>query len=99
MGLPATTALRDSKVELSLRFLNDLLADYSQRDYQVRLWDGTTWGAEKSPRFTLVLKHPGSLRTMFLDPSELTLGEAYLHDDFDIEGDIEAAMELDIDSC
>lgn len=94
MGLPATTALRDPKVELSLRFLNDLLADYSQRDYQVRLWDGTTWGAEKSPRFTLVLKHPGSLRTMFLDPSELTLGEAYLHDDFDIEGDIEAAMEL-----
>jgi cyclopropane-fatty-acyl-phospholipid synthase len=31
---------------------------------------------------------------MFLHPSELTLGEAYIHDDFDIEGDIEAAMEL-----
>ncbi len=94
MGLPATTALRDPKVELSLRFLDDLLADYSRRDYQVRLWEGTIWGVGNSPRFTLVLKHLGSLRTMFLDPSELTLGEAYIHDDFDIEGDIEAAMEL-----
>jgi cyclopropane-fatty-acyl-phospholipid synthase len=93
MGLLATTAVRDPKVELSLRFLNDLLADYPGRDYQVRLWEGTTWG-DNQPRFTLVLKHPGSLRAMFLNPSDLTLGESYIHDDFDIEGDIEAAMEL-----
>jgi cyclopropane-fatty-acyl-phospholipid synthase len=31
---------------------------------------------------------------MFLSPSELTLGEAYICDDFDVEGDIEAAFEL-----
>jgi len=31
---------------------------------------------------------------MFSSPSELTLGEAYIHDDFDIEGDIEAAFDL-----
>jgi cyclopropane-fatty-acyl-phospholipid synthase len=31
---------------------------------------------------------------MFLSPSELTLGQAYIYDDFDIEGDIEAAFEL-----
>jgi cyclopropane-fatty-acyl-phospholipid synthase len=74
MGLHATSALRDPRVELSLRFLDDLLAEYPRRDYQVRLWEGTTWGAENSPGFTLVLKHSGSLRKMFLDPSELTLG-------------------------
>ena len=94
MGLHATNALRDPRVELSLTFLDDLLAEYQRHDYQVRLWEGTTWGAANSPRFTLVFKHRGSLRKMFLDPSELTLGEAYIHDDFDIEGDIEAAMEL-----
>ena len=31
---------------------------------------------------------------MFLSPSELTLGEAFVYGDFDIEGDIEAAFEL-----
>jgi len=31
---------------------------------------------------------------MFLSPSELALGEAYIYDDFDIEGDIEAAFDL-----
>ena len=31
---------------------------------------------------------------MFLSASELTLGEAYIYDDFDIEGDIEAAFDL-----
>jgi len=54
-------------------------------------WDGNIWGTEKQPRFTVVLKHPAALRAMFCSPSELSLGEAYIHDDFEIEGDIEAA--------
>jgi cyclopropane-fatty-acyl-phospholipid synthase len=78
----------------STQFLEALLADCPKRDFQVRLWDGTTWGAEKQPRYALVLKHPGALRAMFTCPSELTLGEAYIYDDFDFEGDIEAAFEL-----
>jgi cyclopropane-fatty-acyl-phospholipid synthase len=39
----------------------------------------------------MVIRQPGALRRMFLPPSEMALGEAYLRDDFDIEGDIEAA--------
>lgn len=78
----------------SVEFLDALLADYPNRDFQVRLWDGTTWGAVQQPRFTLVLKHPGALRAMFSRPSELTLGEAYIYDDFDIEGDLEAVFQL-----
>ncbi|HLM80079.1 MAG TPA: cyclopropane-fatty-acyl-phospholipid synthase family protein [Terriglobales bacterium] len=31
---------------------------------------------------------------MFSSPSELTLGEAYIYDDFDIEGEVEAAFDL-----
>jgi cyclopropane-fatty-acyl-phospholipid synthase len=73
--------------------LETLLADYPRHDFQVRLWDGTTWGTEQQPRFTLVLKHAGALRAMFLSPSELNLGEAYIYDDFDIEGDIEATFD------
>jgi len=94
MGLLAKSPLREASTLVRAEFLETLLANYPRRDFQVRLWDGTRWGAEVQPRFTLVLKRPGALRAMFLSPSELTLGEAYIYDDFDIEGDIEAAFEL-----
>jgi cyclopropane-fatty-acyl-phospholipid synthase len=74
--------------------LESLLAGCRRNDFQVRLWDGSTWGLDTQPRFTLVLKNPGALHTMCLSPNELTLGEAYIHDEFDIEGDIEAAFDL-----
>jgi cyclopropane-fatty-acyl-phospholipid synthase len=41
-----------------------------------------------------LLKHPGALRAMFMSGSELGLAEAYLYDDFDVEGDIEATHSL-----
>lgn len=94
MGLLAKSRFDETASLVSAEFLDALLANYPKRDFQVRLWDGTTWGARQQPRFTLVLKHPGTLRAMFLSPSELALGEAYIYDDFDIEGDIEAAFDL-----
>lgn len=90
----AKSLLRETSSLISAEFLDALLAKHPIRDFQVRLWDGTTWGAERQPCFTLVLKHPGALRAMFLSPSELALGEAYIYDDFDIEGDIEGAFDL-----
>ena len=67
--------------------------DYRPRDFAVRLWDGSAWDADAEPRaFTLVLKHPGALRAMFWPPNELSIAEAYLRDDYDIEGDIEACF-------
>ena len=94
MGSLARSLFRETPSLASAEFLETLLADYPRRDFQVRLWDGTTCGAEEQPRFTLVLRHPGALRAMFLAPSELALGEAYINDDYDIEGDIEAAFDL-----
>ena len=94
MGLLAKPLFGETPALVCHEFLDALLADYQRRDFQIRLWDGTIWGIEEQPRFTLVLKHPGALRAMFLSPSELELGEAYIYDDFDIEGDIEAAYGL-----
>ena len=95
MAALAKSLFGETPTVVSAEFLDALLAEYPRRDFQVRLWDGTIWGAERQPRFTLVLKHPGALRAMFLSPSELALGEAYIDDDYDIEGDIEAAFDLD----
>ncbi|MGD1214372.1 MAG: cyclopropane-fatty-acyl-phospholipid synthase family protein [Terriglobales bacterium] len=94
MAALAKSLFGETPTVVSAEFLDALLAEYPRRDFQVRLWDGTIWGAERQPRFTLVLKHPGALRAMFLSPSELALGEAYIDDDYDIEGDIEAAFDL-----
>ena len=94
MGALAKALFGELSALVCAEFLDIFFRDYPKRDFQVRLWDGTTWGAQRQPRFTLVLKHPGALRAMFVSPSELSVGEAYIYDDFDIEGAIEASFEL-----
>ncbi|ABB32415.1 cyclopropane-fatty-acyl-phospholipid synthase [Geobacter metallireducens GS-15] len=84
----------DEDAVAALSFLEKVLAGYHPRDFEVRLWDGTLLKAEEKPRFTMVLNHPGVLRGMFLNPSQITLGEAFVRKDFDIEGDVVAAFAL-----
>jgi cyclopropane-fatty-acyl-phospholipid synthase len=78
----------------TLSVFDKLLGDYPEHDFQVRLWDGTTWGWADTPRFTLVLKRPEAIRRLFLSPNEFSLGEAFIGGEFDVEGDIEAAFGL-----
>ena len=61
------------------------------RSFNIRFWDGTELPAAGRPAFTLVLNHPGALRRMFTPPLELSLGEAFIYGDVDLEGDILAA--------
>lgn len=86
----------DRAVRNSLSFLDNMLGEYHPRDFAVRLWDGSQWGPEpgQPERFTLIIKHPGALRRMFWPPGEISLAEAYIYDDFDIEGEIGAVFPL-----
>ncbi len=76
--------------------LLELFGPPAQRSFAVRLWDGSVEGPRRGhpPDFTVVLNRPGALRRMLLPPSEIAVAEAYLRDDFDIEGDMEAATGL-----
>jgi cyclopropane-fatty-acyl-phospholipid synthase len=74
--------------------LDEMLADYANQDFQVRVWDGTTWGSQDNPRFVLVLNSPEGLRRMLSSPTEVSLGEAFVAGEIDVEGDLEAAFEL-----
>jgi len=94
MQLSASSVLKRVPLRLSLESLAKLFADYQAHDFQIRLWDGTIWGDTKRPRFTLILKRPAALRHLLSSPNELTLGESYIFDDFDVEGDIEAAVAM-----
>jgi cyclopropane-fatty-acyl-phospholipid synthase len=81
MATPTIKAT-DQALQTTLSLLQDLLGSSPQRNFAVRLWNGTTWKPEpqsgEPARFTIVLQHPGALRKMFLPPSDLTLGEAYI---------------------
>ena len=90
MGNAVMAPPKEEAVELSIKILEEVFGPDGPKDVGVRLWDGTLWPDERPRRATLVLKHPGALRQMFLSGNEVGLAEAYLYDDFDVEGDIEA---------
>ena len=86
--VPPASADSARPVAATLALLADLTRGFAG-NFVVRLWTGETWqpGTGVAP-FTLALKHPGALRAMFWPFDEVSLGESYLFDDFDIEGDM-----------
>ncbi len=94
--MTSSAALPDELVERSWRLLEDLLCDAPVRRFAVRFWDGRLWQIEPmpDPEFTLVLRHAGTLPEMFQGPNMLSLAEAFMSGQFDIEGDIVEAVRL-----
>ena len=80
--------------EQTRHVLSEIFAGCSLDKVGVRLWDGTAWPDQRPRAAMLALKHSGALGRMFLPGTEVGLAEAYLHDDFDIEGDIAVAFEI-----
>src|SRR5438105_6375304 len=80
--------------ERTRHVLSEIFAGCSLEKVSVRLWDGSTWPDERPRSAVLALKHCEALGRMFLPGTEVGLAEAYLHNDFDIEGDIDAAFEV-----
>lgn len=78
--------------ERTLQLLKEIFAA-GAKTMNVRLWNGALWPDDRPRPATLALQHPGALARMFSAGTEAGLAEAYLHNDFDIEGDIEAAFE------
>lgn len=60
----------------------------------VRYWDGSIERGSSRAAFCLAINRRGALRRMLLPPSELSIVEAYLSGDVDIEGELEAATDL-----
>lgn len=85
---------KDLPAEITIRLLHDLFPDDAWQEIGIRLWDGTRWPDDNPHPVTLLLNHPGALRSMFMPGSEVGLGEAYLYNDFDVEGNLEAVFGL-----
>ncbi|GAB4369103.1 MAG: class I SAM-dependent methyltransferase [Deltaproteobacteria bacterium] len=87
---------RDGTVTKCILLLDEALRQVHPRNFSVRLWDGSFLPPEpgRLSRFTLVIRSPAALRTLLLSPNELTLGEAFMYGEIDIEGEIGCAFPL-----
>jgi cyclopropane-fatty-acyl-phospholipid synthase len=75
--------------------LKGFFRGYSGPNFAVQLWDHSRWLCSEleTPACTIVFKNPTSFRSMLVDPNEVTLGEAFIHDDLDVEGDLFSAFD------
>jgi cyclopropane-fatty-acyl-phospholipid synthase len=80
----------DSTVSRSLAFLDQLFPQ--PRNYVIQLGDQIELPAAAAPTFRLVFKNIQGIKKLFSPPIELSLGEGYIHGDFDILGDIYTAL-------
>lgn len=74
--------------------LDALFRPVPARDFEVRLWDGTSWRPDPGvpPRFTMTIRDPAVLRELILARNEASLGEGYVQGRFDLDGDLEAVV-------
>ncbi len=73
-----------------LKLLNDLFRDYTGPTFAIRLWDGWQWVSlpAERPVFTVSVETPHALAAIIAEPNEVTLGEAFINQEIDVEGDI-----------
>jgi cyclopropane-fatty-acyl-phospholipid synthase len=85
----------DASLTHSRHVVDALFGTVAERTFDVRYWDGTIdRGLAGSSRYSLVVSRPGALRAMLLPPSELSIVEAFISGDVDVEGDLEAAVSI-----
>ncbi len=63
---------------------------YGGPAFAIRLWDGSRWSSSTNarPACTILLENPSALASLVVEPNEIGLGEAFIHGDLDVEGDI-----------
>lgn len=82
-----TTTLHHPTKESTLA---EVFHSYSGPAFALRLWDGFTWSSSptRPPACTLVVTDPSALTALLAHPNEVALGEAFIHGDIDVEGDL-----------
>jgi cyclopropane-fatty-acyl-phospholipid synthase len=77
-------------------WIGELFQGYEGPPFAVRLWDGWRWAwrADEAPACTIVVADPKALTALLAEPNELTLGEAFIHGELDVEGDLFSAFAM-----
>ncbi len=73
--------------------LEAIFGESFRRDFDVRLWDGTTLPSTTGRRdFTFIVNTPSALRGAFTPPLERYAGAAFISGVLDVEGDLPEAI-------
>jgi cyclopropane-fatty-acyl-phospholipid synthase len=78
------------------RAFDSVFEKYDGPAFSVRLWDGWRWVSQGigQPLCTIVVHSENVLRSLLFRPSEITLGEAFVTKEIDVEGDIFSVFDV-----
>jgi cyclopropane-fatty-acyl-phospholipid synthase len=93
-AVPQLTSMGAEHLVATRDVLGQLFGPVQNRRFAVRFWDGSLDQPRDGANFTLELHRPGALRRMLLPATELNLGESFVRGDFDVDGDLTAAISL-----
>jgi cyclopropane-fatty-acyl-phospholipid synthase len=76
--------------------LQSLFAQYAGPAFALCFWDGWQWRSTSAakPVCTVALRNEQALRALIAEPNEITLGEAFIRNELDVEGDIFAVFSI-----
>lgn len=86
--------MADSLLARRQAWLDELFQNYQGAPFAVRIWDGWQWASRtgEAPVCTIVVADPAALAALLAKPNELTLGEAFIRGELDVEGDLFAVF-------
>src|SRR5579875_2842184 len=78
------------------RLPRSLFDGYEGPSFAVQLWDGWCWQSPNggSPDCTIIINSKDALRSLLLRPSEVTLGEAFLAKNIEVEGNLFSVFDV-----
>ncbi len=76
--------------------LRSVFQQYRGTAFAIRFWDGWQWSSSASERAacTIAITTPDALSTLIARPNEVSLGEAFVRGDLDVEGDLFSVFEV-----
>lgn len=93
MTIEERFASEDPNARIAAAVLRFVFGDRYAQQFAIRLWEGTLIPAQEQRHFTLLVNHPGALRTAFKPPVDLNAGRAFAAGLLDVDGDVEAAID------
>jgi cyclopropane-fatty-acyl-phospholipid synthase len=72
------------------RFFDALFREFHEVSFAVRAADGWSWQSDlaRDPQCVLLFRSAAAWNVFMDNPTQRTLGEAYIHGDLDVEGDL-----------
>ncbi len=93
---PSAPAIEQDKATSEVMAVLKILFGDVKRNFTIRLWNGMTMDPSpgQESEFTLVVNHPCAIWHALVPPNDLSMGEAYIYNYMDIEGNIYAIYPL-----